>query len=435
MQRSLNRLKTFVVCGLCFATTLGLGLACAKKKGKEPSKAASGRESAIDADILKNLDKYPEPKTEEEAGTSSTRKVDTGEDEEDLNVVLPQCGIPDFADSNAKTFTTSMNETYTRVINAGFATANVDITSVLDLHGTLLETTLDVAVSHANSNGTSVYGTLLDIEPINQRALELTRKFKGAVTNYTVANNSNFSKDWKGIICTIRAADHLLNTRDGYNTTVSFYPPVAPAISPISDAARYPKELGDFRFFKNIQATVKTTNNPLLTVGKVYQGSIFVEKVPAERLTKIGNFKGDIAYRVSNRFGSNEETLALGFHLWTEYYIDHGQRAFSGIITDVGDDELRYFAGVYKGAAGVPANNVTYTKDIKQLIVDNCSSCHRPNNSPRLDLSTYAQVKAAATEKGLIGRVLSGAMPPSGALANDPKKLFSAWSQAGFPEN
>ncbi|HET9237598.1 MAG TPA: hypothetical protein VFO10_10125 [Oligoflexus sp.] len=410
-------------------------MSCTRKKNDNPSKVVSEPKSALDIDALNNLDKYIEPETQEDvAGATTGRTVDTGEDTEDLNIVLPQCGIPDFADSNAKTFSTQMTETYTRVINAGFAVANVDITSTLDLHGTLLETTLDVHVTHANSNGTSVYGPLADVEPINQRALDLTRKFKGYVTNYTVPNNSNFAKDWKGIVCTIRASDHLVNTRDGYNTTVDFYPPVAPAISPIADAARYTKELGDFRFFKNIKAKVTTTNNPVLTVGKEYSGSILVEKIPNERMTQLGVFKGDVAYRVTNRFGSDAETLALGFHLWTEYYIDNGQRAFSGIITNVGDEELRYFAGVYKGPAGVPANNVTYTKDIKPLITENCVSCHRPNNNPRLDLSTYAQVKAAAEQKGLIGRVLSGAMPPSGALANEPKKLFSAWSQAGFPE-
>jgi hypothetical protein len=410
-------------------------MSCTRKKNDNPSKVVSEPKSALDVDALNNLDKYIEPQTQDEvAGTTTGRTVDTGEDTEDLNIVLPQCGIPDFADSNAKTFSTQMTETYTRVINAGFAVANVDITSTLDLHGTLLETTLDVHVTHANSNGTSIYGPLADVEPINQRALDLTRKFKGYVTNYTVPNNSNFAKDWKGIVCTIRASDHLVNTRDGYNTTVDFYPPVAPAISPIADAARYSKELGDFRFFKNIKAKVTTTNNPLLTVGKEYSGSILVEKIPNERMTHLGVFKGDVAYRVINRFGSDAETLALGFHLWTEYYIDNGQRAFSGIITNVGDEELRYFAGVYKGPAGVPANNVTYTKDIKPLITENCVSCHRPNNNPRLDLSNYAQVKAAAEQKGLIGRVLSGAMPPSGALANEPKKLFSAWSQAGFPE-
>jgi hypothetical protein len=410
-------------------------MSCTRKKNDNPSKVVSEPKSALDIEALNNLDKYVEPQTQEEvAGATTGRTVDTGEDTEDLNIVLPQCGIPDFADSNAKTFSTQMTETYTRVINAGFAVANVDITSTLDLHGTLLETTLDVNVSHANSNGTSVYGPLADVEPINQRALDLTRRFKGYVTNYTVPNNSNFAKDWKGIVCTIRASDHLVNTRDGFNTTVDFYPPVAPAISPIADAARYSKELGDFRFFKNIKAKVTTTNNPILTVGKEYVGSILVEKIPNERMTHLGVFKGDVAYRVTNRFGSDAETLALGFHLWTEYYIDNGQRAFSGIITNVGDEELRYFAGIYKGPAGVPANNVTYTKDIKPLITENCVSCHRPNNNPRLDLSTYAQVKAAAEQKGLIGRVLSGAMPPSGALANEPKKLFSAWSQAGFPE-
>jgi hypothetical protein len=432
MQGRANKARWSLLLALSISASW---MSCTRKKSQSSETVVGEPKSALDIEALNKLDQYIEPQTQEDvAGATTGRTVDTGEDTEDLNIVLPQCGIPDFADSNAKTFTTSMAETYTRIIDAGFAVANVDITSTLDLHGTLLETTLDVHVTHANANGTSVYGPLADVEPINQRALDLTRKFKGYVTNYTVPNNSNFAKDWKGIVCTIRASDHLVNTRDGYTTTVDFYPPVAPAISPIADAARYSKELGEYRFFKNIKATVTTTTNPILTVGKEYIGSILVEKIPTERLTHLGVFKGDVAYRVTNRFGSDAETLALGFHLWTEYYIDNGQRAFSGIITNVGDDELRYFAGIYKGPAGVPANNVTYTKDIKPLIAEHCVSCHRANNNPRLDLSTYAQVKAASEQKGLIGRVLSGAMPPSGALANEPKKLFSAWSQAGFPE-
>jgi hypothetical protein len=410
-------------------------MSCTRKKDQGTKVVVSESKSALDIEALNRLGEYHDPQTQEDvAGVTTGRTVDLGDDTEDLNIVLPQCGIPDFADSNAKTFSTTMSETYTRVINAGFATANVDITSHLDLHGTLKETTLDVHITHANSHGTSIYGELADVEPINQRAVELTKLFKGAVTNYTVPNNSNFAKDWKGIVCTIRASDHLVNTRDGYTTTVDFYPPVAPAISPIADAVRYTKELGDYRFFKNIKATVTATDNPILTVGKEYSGSIIVEKIPAERMTHLGLFKGDVAFRVTNRFGSEAETLALGFHLWTEYYIDNGQRAYSAIIANVGDEELRYFAGEYKGPAGVPANTITYTKDIKPLIAEHCASCHRPSNFPRVDLSTYAQVKAASTEKGLIGRVLGGSMPPSGALANEPKKIFSAWSQAGLPE-
>ncbi len=407
---------------------------CSSKKQKGNKSLSQSGDSSINVDVLKQLDDYMTPITQEEAGPSTARTVDLGDEDEDLDIVLPQCGIPDFADADAKTFSTLMEETYTRVINAGFATALVDITSKLDLNGTLKETTLDVHVSYANAKGTSELGAPTDVGSINQRAADLTRRFAGYVTNYTVANNSNFSKEWTGIVCTVRAADHLKNTRDGYTSEVSFYPPIAPAVSPIADAARYGKELGEFRFFRNITATVTASDNPALDLKKKYIGSILIEKIPAERMTPIGLFKGDVAYRVSNRFGSNDETLALDFHLWTEYYIDHGQRAFSGIITDVGDDELRYFAGIYKGESGVPKVLVSYAKDIAPLIKENCSNCHRPNNAPRLDLSTYEQVKKAATEKGLIGRVLGGSMPPTGALSGDPKKLFSSWSQTGFPQ-
>ncbi len=143
--------------------------------------------------------------------------------------------------------------------------------------------------------------------------------------------------------------------------------------------------------------------------------------------------KGDSAYRVTNHFMSDEITLALGFHLWTEYYIDHGQRAFSGIITHVGDEQLRYFMGTYKGQSDKPTLVVSYTKDIKPLLTQHCVSCHSSSSSTRADLTSYAAAKIVG--QALVGRVLGGSMPPSGSLSTAHKQIFQAWSQTGFPEN
>jgi len=413
--------------------SLGFGILVASCKDQSQSTESGGAAAkhSINTETLENLSRYEEPQTQEEADATGP-KIDTTSADDDVNNVLPQCGILDFNDPKAKTFETKMSETYTRIIDAGVAIANVDITSALDLRGNLSEQTLDVSVTYANSSGTSALGPVTDVSLINTRAENLARKFRGPVTAYTAANNSVFSKEWKNIVCTIRASDKQLNLRSGYRTEAKFSPAFVPAISPIADKARYEKELGTYRFFSNLKATVTETNNPLLTFGKVYTGSMLVEKIESQRMTPAGLMKGDVAYRVTNRFGSKEETLALGFHLWTEYYIDHGQRAFSGIVTDVGDDDLRYFMGVYKGDTGSQVT-ASYTKDIKPLLTQHCTGCHNGSDSKRADLTTFSGAKGQGL--ALVGRVLGGSMPPTGALASKDKELFQAWSRSGFPEN
>ena len=44
-------------------------------------------------------------------------------------------------------------------------------------------------------------------------------------------------------------------------------------------------------------------------------------------------------------------TLALGFHIWTEYYIDLKAHGFSAVIANVGDEDTMFFMGTYTGDA------------------------------------------------------------------------------------
>jgi hypothetical protein len=283
------------------------------------------------------------------AGSDLDLEVQKPEQDEDLNQVLPQCGIDDLSDRNRKTFETIMKYDYVRLINAGIAVATVPLTSVLDLSGTLALTTLNVGVEVGSVSGESELAAVTDVTSIDKRAETLAASFRGPATAFSVPRNSNFGKDWKGILCTITGANRMENKRGGYFTESTFKTPFAPNISPIAVRKRYVSELGDFRYFRNIEATVVKTDNPLLTVGKTYTGSILVEKIPHVKETAVGTIRGDTAYRVTNRFGTDQETLALGFHLWTEYYIDHGQKSFSAVIANVGDEDIMHFIGKYVG--------------------------------------------------------------------------------------
>ena len=440
--------------------------------------AASSAASSVDADAIKReLDRYHEPlEADQAAGGSSISSTGT---DEDLKTVLSKCGIPDFSDFSAKTFNTVQAETYTRVIDAGFSQARLDLTSTLTLTGRLDQQTLDVAITHGAYQAFDVTkATLLDaktgsfakdlfennkpeyLDLIKARSIELGQKFAGPVTAKTIQGRTP-AKAWKGIVCTIRASDEQLNLRSGYTTSSTYQPAFAPSISPIADKERYAKELGQFRYFPDIKVIITNTNHPVFTENPDYKeklakgepytltGSIFIEKIPPVRQIPRRDaegkpiiIKGDTAYRVTNRFGTNEETLALGFHLWTEYYIDHSQRSFSGFVTEVGDEQPRYFVGKYVGVSTAP--NVTYEKDIRPILTQYCVSCH-PGAS-KTDLRDYASV--AAHKESVVGRVISSgagqaglgsdSMPPNGfadkAEGERVRKAFYDWSQNSFKE-
>lgn len=313
---------------------------------ESPANSGKSDEKSFDASAVES---FSQEATITSGSADLDLEVQKPEQDEDLNQILPQCGIDDLSNRNRRTFETIMKYKYIRTINSGIAVATVPLTSILDLSGTLALTTLDVGVEVGTVSGTSELAAVTDVTSINKRADELSTQFRGPATAFSVPRNSNFEKDYKGILCTITGADRLENKRGGYFTESSFAPPFAPNISPIAIRKRYTTELGVFRFFKNITATVTTTDNPILTVGKVYKGSILVEKIPHVKETAIGTIRGDTAYRVTNRFGTDAETLALGFHLWTEYYIDHGQKTFSAVIANVGDEEIMHFLGTYVG--------------------------------------------------------------------------------------
>ena len=81
--------------------------------------------------------------------------------------------------------------------------------------------------------------------------------------------------------------------------------------------------------------------------------------------------------------------------------------------------------------------NITYTKDIKSIIDGKCLNCHTDplaNGAP-MPLLTYENVKDAVMNRGLIGQVESGAMPPSGSdLSDSQVKQIKDWQTGGYKE-
>jgi len=82
-------------------------------------------------------------------------------------------------------------------------------------------------------------------------------------------------------------------------------------------------------------------------------------------------------------------------------------------------------------------NNVTYTGTIKQIIDNNCISCHAdpPVDGAPTSLITYLNVKDAVMSSNLIARVENGSMPPQGAdLTAAQVQSIKDWQSGGFKQ-
>ena len=87
-------------------------------------------------------------------------------------------------------------------------------------------------------------------------------------------------------------------------------------------------------------------------------------------------------------------------------------------------------------------NTTKYTKDVKPIIDNNCISCHgtTPSNGAPMSLVTYAQVKDAVQNRGLLERIsreqgASGMMPNLGTrLPQSTIDLIIDWNTDGLLE-
>ena len=81
---------------------------------------------------------------------------------------------------------------------------------------------------------------------------------------------------------------------------------------------------------------------------------------------------------------------------------------------------------------------ITYEADVKNIIFNNCTTCHG-NTTPQagLSLTTYQQVKNSAENGNLIARMnnSSNPMPPNGKLIQSILDIIDRWKADGFLEN
>lgn len=85
---------------------------------------------------------------------------------------------------------------------------------------------------------------------------------------------------------------------------------------------------------------------------------------------------------------------------------------------------------------------VTYTNAVKSIITNNCISCHGtiPSNGAPMSLMTYADVKNAVLNRGLIDRIsrpqgADGMMPLGGTrLPQSSINKITEWNTNGLVE-
>lgn len=86
--------------------------------------------------------------------------------------------------------------------------------------------------------------------------------------------------------------------------------------------------------------------------------------------------------------------------------------------------------------------NVSYSKQISEIITINCLSCHETGNTNGgINLDNYSDTKDAVINGNLLDRISRNANDPSLMPKGGPKlspcniRTFEIWSDIGAPEN
>lgn len=92
-------------------------------------------------------------------------------------------------------------------------------------------------------------------------------------------------------------------------------------------------------------------------------------------------------------------------------------------------------SSTYEEASGyVP--NPTYTKNIKPIMDNNCTSCH--NGVQEISLLTYEEVKGNIVSGNLLCRInnqCGDVMPPTGKMNSGKIRMIQTWKDNNFPQN
>ena len=84
---------------------------------------------------------------------------------------------------------------------------------------------------------------------------------------------------------------------------------------------------------------------------------------------------------------------------------------------------------------------VSYSKNVKAIIDGNCVGCHQTGRSAAFrPLTTYAEVKAAVENAGLLTRIQlqngqQGIMPQGGRMSQTNIDVIVKWNTDGLKEN
>ncbi|MFW7378799.1 MAG: hypothetical protein ACOH5I_08335 [Oligoflexus sp.] len=322
---------------LLFIALVGLVQGC-----KAPSSQNDGGSSAAHSNLI--IDGLSGDDTDFIDKADARREAS---DEVDEVNPLSQCGFDDVNDATTPFFDQTLAYAYTRIFNGGLAQITVDLSASLRLGSSQEETFFQLGLDVLGTGATDLATgePITDTSIVFDGASEQTADFKGNVDSEAFPLRSNFHPQWKKILCTLPGAERIVTTLGGFETEVEIVPGYPAAISPAADPERYEEELGEFRAFTNIEAKVVRTNNPDLEEGRTYIGSVLVEKIVPELILPNGSkIISDIAYRMTYRFGTEEETRGLGFLIWTENYIDHETREFAAMKANMGSQsEINYF--------------------------------------------------------------------------------------------
>ncbi|MDR7211906.1 cytochrome c [Flavobacterium piscis] len=88
-----------------------------------------------------------------------------------------------------------------------------------------------------------------------------------------------------------------------------------------------------------------------------------------------------------------------------------------------------------------PVVTISYSKNVKSIIDGNCIGCHQSGRSAAFrPLTTYAEVKAAVENAGLLNRIQlqngqQGLMPQGGRMSQANIDLIVKWNTDGLKED
>lgn len=404
--------------------------------GKKQDQAPPSGDLPLDTQVIENWKNSEVNIIRKESDQKGDERISSVVDE-DLSTVLKHCGVGDLSRKDVPIFQSQMQYEYVKEINAGIAKAYVPLTATLNLVGTLNTTTLDVGVTVGTVSGTSLLGPVTDVKAILDRAEELAKRFRGPAISGMEPPGVKTGEQWAGLVCNITASS-LVSKRGGYETESLLSPQFLPNVSPLASRERLEREIPNFRSFGPITVTVKKSNHPALKGRETIVGSVFLERIdPKQRKNQIVGEKnlgveGDSAFRITNRFINEEITLALGFHLWTEYYIDHKTNKFSAVVAHVGDEDIMYFVDKYQGDGGGDSkvSIPKYNPQIERLINNSCISCHNEFQKATISLANAPLVKAAGPK--IRDAILNGSMPKNERLKDEVKEMVKRWAENGY---